>query len=196
MRNHPSSSLITTRKPISIPTPPSTSILILTHASANKKPESYPKNPLFESNEDDGDEKGQASKHQYAMDMDIAYGYPAQHQSRPTTQVETFNIPLQKQQNYPYSNNDQKTYLTGPLVFRVKIDGSPVEEDLNKPLPKDDDLELYHLSSTAFALTSSNRPNKNKPQSQSQTLTQQPSRIQRHYQVGTFPSTGKYQLYN
>lgn len=39
-----------------------------------------------------------------------------------------------------------QTYLSGPLVIRLRPDGSPVEEDKNRPLPRDDDLETYRLA--------------------------------------------------
>lgn len=44
-----------------------------------------------------------------------------------------------------YNKQQQKqpiTYLTGPMVVRVRPDGTPVEEDQNKPLPYDDDREI------------------------------------------------------
>ncbi|XP_061387560.1 rhythmically expressed gene 5 protein [Musca vetustissima] len=139
MRDHPSSQLITTRKPQSLPTPPATSIIILTHqqpstpksqpgdttmttttTTATSSETQYPHNPMFDSSE---------QKHQYAMDMDIAYGYPSMAHN---PQVDVFDI-----------GSVQKTYLTGPSVVRVKPDGTPVEEDKNKPAVKDDDLEHF-----------------------------------------------------
>lgn len=129
MRDHPSSHLITTRKPL--PTPPATSIIILTPQQPSTKTpiagsetttseSQYPKNPMFDVNE---------HKHQYAMDMDIAYGYPGLPHN---PQSEVFDV-----------TNSHKSYLSGPSVVRVKPDGSPVEEDRNKPLAKDDDLEHF-----------------------------------------------------
>ncbi|XP_037948976.1 rhythmically expressed gene 5 protein-like [Teleopsis dalmanni] len=136
MRDHPSSTLITTRKPTVVATPPGSSLIVITHqkpVSKSSAPTStaatnpvyqYPKNPLFDSDVE--------HKHKYAMDMDIAYGYP----SKPVhPQVETFDVNDKR-------NTQQKTYLTGPLVFRVRPDGTPVEEDQYNPLPKDDDLEV------------------------------------------------------
>ncbi|XP_058976451.1 rhythmically expressed gene 5 protein-like [Musca domestica] len=131
MRDHPSSQLITTRKP-ALATPPATSIIILTHqqpstpksnpigATTTTTETQYPHNPMFDSSE---------QKHQYAMDMDIAYGYPSMAHN---PQVDVFDV-----------GSVQKTYLTGPSVVRVKPDGTPVEEDKNKPVVKDDDLEHY-----------------------------------------------------
>lgn len=125
MRDHPSSTLITTRKPL--PTPPATSIVIIQPSHTKTKvgdsatsTTHYPKNPMFESSE---------HKHQYAMDMDIAYGAPSMAHN---PQIDVFD-----------ASTAHKTYLTGPSVVRVKPDGSPVEEDKNKAPVKDDDLETY-----------------------------------------------------
>ncbi|KAM7341950.1 rhythmically expressed gene 5 [Cochliomyia hominivorax] len=130
MRDHPSSALVTTRKPL--PTPPATSIVIMTHqqhgVTKNKLADNtkttsstghYPKNPMFDSSE---------HKHHYAMDMDIAYGAPSMAHN---PQIDVFDA------------SAHKTYLTGPSVVRVKPDGSPVEEDKNKAPVRDDDLETY-----------------------------------------------------
>uniref|UniRef100_A0A0A1XB35 Rhythmically expressed gene 5 protein n=1 Tax=Zeugodacus cucurbitae TaxID=28588 RepID=A0A0A1XB35_ZEUCU len=128
MRNHPSSTLITTRKPL--PTPPDSSLIILTHqkpANTAAATGAHSQNPLF-------DGEGE-NKHKFAMDMDITYGYGnGQTDNQKPSSTETF--------------------LSGPLVFRVRPDGSPVEEDQNKPLPRDDDLEAYQLSGTPAGSTS------------------------------------------
>lgn len=121
MRNHPSSTLITTRKPL--PTPPDSSLIILTHqkpANTAASTSTHSQNPLFDGEAD--------SKHKFAMDMDITYGYA--------------NGQTDIQKSSP------ETFLSGPLVFRVRPDGSPVEEDQYKPLPRDDDLEAYQLTAT------------------------------------------------
>ncbi|XP_017489320.1 PREDICTED: rhythmically expressed gene 5 protein-like, partial [Rhagoletis zephyria] len=135
MREHPSSTLVTTRKPL--PTPPDSSIIILTHqktantaapssanaaAAAAASTTTNSQNPLFDSDAD--------HKHKFAWDMDFAYGYPV-------TQTTVNQKP------------HAETFLSGPLVFRVRPDGTPVEEDQHKPLPRDEDLEAYQLSSAA-----------------------------------------------
>ncbi|XP_017462329.1 PREDICTED: rhythmically expressed gene 5 protein-like [Rhagoletis zephyria] len=134
MREHPSSTLVTTRKPL--PTPPDSSIIILTHqktantaapsfanaAAAASSTTTNSQNPLFDSDAD--------HKHKFAWDMDFAYGYPV-------TQTTVNQKP------------HAETFLSGPLVFRVRPDGTPVEEDQHKPLPRDEDLEAYQLSSAA-----------------------------------------------
>ncbi|XP_018800851.1 PREDICTED: rhythmically expressed gene 5 protein [Bactrocera latifrons] len=121
MRNHPSSTLITTRKPL--PTPPDSSLIILTHqkpANTAGSINTHSQNPLFDGEAD--------NKHKFAMDMDITYGYA--------------NGQIDNQKS------STETFLSGPLVFRVRPDGSPVEEDQHKPLPRDDDLEAYQLADT------------------------------------------------
>lgn len=127
MRDHPSSTLVTTRKPLA--TPPATSIFIMTHQKpgtsktkfidSTTSASQYPKNPMFDSNE---------HKHQYAMDMDIAYGHPSMAHN---PQIDVFDA------------SAHKTYLTGPSEVRVNPDGSPVEEDQHRAPVKDDDLESY-----------------------------------------------------
>ncbi|XP_013108017.1 rhythmically expressed gene 5 protein [Stomoxys calcitrans] len=146
MRDHHSSQLITTRKPL--PTPPATSIIILTHQQTSTQRPSiadsttaetqYPHNPMFDSSE---------HKHQYAMDMDIAYGYPSMAHN---PQIDVFDV-----------GNSQNTFLTGPSVVRVKPDGSPVEEDRNKPLAKDDDLEQYAAVAAAGTFGQQDAPKVN-----------------------------------
>lgn len=148
MRDHPSSILVTTRNPL--PTPPATSIMIMTHQQPSTTitklidtttaASQYPENPMFDSSE---------HKHEYAMDMDIAYGQPSMAHN---PEIDVFDT------------SAQKTYLTGPSVVRVKPDGSPVEEDQHKPAARDDDLEAY----ASVALTPRNdikvNPNNNQQQ--------------------------------
>ncbi|XP_017070513.1 rhythmically expressed gene 5 protein [Drosophila eugracilis] len=136
MRDHPSgASLVTTRQPLQqpLPTPPASSLIILTRqqlpheASHPIQSSSSGPNPIFESGE---------QKHKYAMDMDMAYGYVQQSSSElPVAAALTGEPP--------------KTYLTGPLVIRVRPDGSPVEEDKRMPLPRDEDLPLFRLGLAA-----------------------------------------------
>uniref|UniRef100_W8C8D1 Rhythmically expressed gene 5 protein n=1 Tax=Ceratitis capitata TaxID=7213 RepID=W8C8D1_CERCA len=147
MRDHPSSTLITTRKPL--PTPPDSSIIILTHqqpadAAAGAAASAHRHNPIFDS--------GAENKHKFAMDMDITYGYASGQADQQKPAAETF--------------------LSGPLVFRVRPDGSPVEEDQNKPLPRDDDLEAYHFRSTNAEKSST--PSTNNPSTATPSANAQP----------------------
>ncbi|EDV37215.1 uncharacterized protein Dana_GF11541 [Drosophila ananassae] len=123
MRDHPSgASLVTTRQPLSqpLPTPPASSLIILTRQQLPSAAVQS-SNPLFDSSGE--------QKHKYAMDMDMAYGYPALQQ--------------------PSSEMPPQRFLTGPLVIRVRPDGSPVEEDRQKPMPHDEDLPAFRLGLAA-----------------------------------------------
>lgn len=46
--------------------------------------------------------------------------------------------------------NSPSNYLIGPMIVRVKPDGSPVDEDKTKPLPVDDDREAMIIGSEFF----------------------------------------------
>ncbi|KAM8711793.1 hypothetical protein ACLKA7_012320 [Drosophila subpalustris] len=142
MRDHPSATLITTRKPQSLPTPPASSLIILSHQQQQQ-------NPLF-----DGSASGSSSsehKHKYAMDMDMAYGYGSEHS--PGVQ-QASELPVAA----ALTAQPPQTYLSGPLVIRLRPDGTPVEEDKNRPLPRDDDLETYRLANSGHVP----RPNRHR----------------------------------
>ncbi|KAH8389750.1 hypothetical protein KR200_001038 [Drosophila serrata] len=134
MRDHPSgASLVTTRQPIQqqpLPTPPASSLIILTRQQLPQSQSNS--NPLF-------DNSGE-QKHQYAMDMDMAYGYPSR---QPAASSEI--LPMAS----AFTGEPPKTFLTGPHVVRVRPDGSPVEEDSRRPLPRDEDLPLFRLGLAA-----------------------------------------------
>eukprot|EP00099_Drosophila_melanogaster_P014193 NP_477173.1 rhythmically expressed gene 5, isoform A [Drosophila melanogaster] len=138
MGDHPSgASLVTTRQPLQqpLPTPPASSLIILTrqqlpHGASHAHPiqsSGSATNPIFESGE---------QKHKYAMDMDKAYGYGPQSSSE---------LPMAA----ALTSEPSKRFLTGPLVIRVRPDGSPVEEDKMMPLPRDEDLPYFHLGLAA-----------------------------------------------
>ncbi|KAH8236273.1 hypothetical protein KR038_010182 [Drosophila bunnanda] len=138
MRDHPSgASLVTTRQPIQqqpLPTPPASSLIILTRQQLpqSQSPSQSNSNPLF-------DNSGE-QKHQYAMDMDMAYGYPSRQPA-----VNSEMLPMAS----AFTGEPPKTFLTGPHVVRVRPDGSPVEEDSRRPLPRDEDLPLFRLGLAA-----------------------------------------------
>uniref|UniRef100_A0A1B0FKN9 Uncharacterized protein n=1 Tax=Glossina morsitans morsitans TaxID=37546 RepID=A0A1B0FKN9_GLOMM len=145
MRNHPSSVLITTRKPLTSAS--GTTLLVLNDENPQKdntnvadtdtSETQHIKNPIFETDNE--------QQHQYAMDMDIAYGYPSMSHN---PQVDVFDSSAHSN---PSEEEKHRTYLTGPSVVRVRPDGTPVEEDRHKPLPQDDDLEVLNSSSSATA---------------------------------------------
>ncbi|XP_064540337.1 rhythmically expressed gene 5 protein [Drosophila montana] len=139
MRDHPSAMLITTRKPQPVPTPPASSLIILTHQQQpqqqqQQQEQQQQQNPLFESS-------GSEHKHKYAMDMDMAYGYGGG-QPKATAQQQSGELPAAA----ALTAEPPQRYLSGPLVMRLRTDGTPVEEDKNRPLPADDDLETYRLA--------------------------------------------------
>lgn len=63
----------------------------------------------------------------YANDMDFSY--------------DNNYVPQSSNVNLQYLDNNEPTYLTGPMVFRVHPDGTPVSGDYQRPLPKDDDRD-------------------------------------------------------
>jgi len=120
-----------------------------------KKPQQqqqFAKNPLFD------DVKPSGSANQNGMDdMDLAYQFPTGAENlypEPQNylpQEAATNVELQYvytavltgpgSSSYPTANG----ILSGPMVIRVRPDGTPVEEDKFKPLPRDDDREEMTL---------------------------------------------------
>jgi len=111
-------------------------------------------NPLFDGMDDDdaaaSEQKPQstpADKGSYGMDMDTSYGNgngyeePANHLPFATNIDYQFDLP---------AVNAPSNYLIGPMVVRVRPDGSPVDEDKTKPLPIDDDREAMTIGSGYF----------------------------------------------
>lgn len=142
-------------------------LLVRPRPSPGQQP---PQNPIFESTVNDKELQQAQQQQEYAMNMDISYGYPNTDPSGDlmATPSHTFN-----DNSGQFSEMDQRqtaperwknSYLSGPLVVRVKPDGSPVEEDRFKPLPKDDDLEFFGQPSTH----QSNRFRKSKDYTQKQ----------------------------
>ncbi|XP_030379150.1 rhythmically expressed gene 5 protein [Scaptodrosophila lebanonensis] len=146
MREHPSATLVTTRKPL--PTPPASSLIILTHQKAPQQPV---QNPLFDSSASE-------QNHKYAMDMDIAYGYGNNNNGNGNQPSATTSSELPEAAALTAKPPKTTSYLTGPLVIRVHPDGVPVEEDKYRPLPRDDDLDLFRLSSGSAASVGNLRP--------------------------------------
>lgn len=105
----------------------------------------YEHNPLFDNDNDFSDNRKSTSN--YASEMDFTYS------SFPTGAADSAFIEpsnqlpqeaatlLDLQYNLPSVVSPNSNYLTGPMVVRVRPDGTPVEEDRFKPLPRDDDRE-------------------------------------------------------
>lgn len=125
----------------------------------------YAPNPLFAGDLNNGnvdkDHKASSassssSSSAYAMGMDniySTYNYP--------TAIESLDSGRQPQNHLvqepaaatslhlnfdrPSSQSIANNFLSGPMVFRVRPDGTPVEEDKKNPLPRDDDREAMTI---------------------------------------------------
>ncbi|XP_055374169.1 rhythmically expressed gene 5 protein [Condylostylus longicornis] len=61
---------------------------------------------------------------------------------KPTSQNYIASALQHQQQQHQSLIETSTNYLSGPLVIRVRPDGTPVEEDKYKPLPRDDDRDF------------------------------------------------------
>lgn len=134
---------------------PSDDVDDVTNVNTNNKNTNHENNDNFVGhNSDIGGEKDSYDP----MDMDYSYGpnnglnnglngVYAEPQNHLPQEAST-NIHLQYlypslRPSYagyqPLSYEQNTNYLSGPMVFRVRPDGTPVEEDRTKPLPTDDD---------------------------------------------------------
>lgn len=119
----------------------------------------YEHNPLFDdrseaSSADSLNEASSSSSLAYAMDMDNSYSS----QNYPSA-IENQYVASEHNQNYlaheassvqlnfdkPQNQNSNVNYLTGPMVIRVRPDGTPVDEDQRVALPRDDDREAMSI---------------------------------------------------
>lgn len=101
----------------------------------------FEKNPLFDDNKMSSQSTYASGMetYQYPTAAEVTYKEPQNtlHQEAASDVVIQFDLPAHQEEHY----------LTGPMVIRVRPDGTPVEEDKNKPLPKDDDREALQLVS-------------------------------------------------
>lgn len=111
----------------------------------------YEKNPLFDDRIDTPKRSNNNNMNNYAADMDSSYGSYI----HPTGAEAAFIDP----QNYLGSASSvdlhydlpsetaasTTNFLSGPMVIRVRPDGTPVEEDKLIPLPRDDDREAMTI---------------------------------------------------
>lgn len=118
----------------------------------------YEKNPLFDDDNDNDYKQNQAasslsSSSAYANGMDSVYSS----QNYPTAAESDFSDPpnnlaqgaatnIDLHFDYPSETVASTTnFLSGPMIIRVRPDGTPVEEDQHKPLPRDDDREAMTI---------------------------------------------------
>lgn len=122
----------------------------------------FERNPLFDGMDDDDDAAATAEKKEpkpdkketnkkpvekvdYGMEMDMSYGNGYEEPEN--------HLPFATNINYQYdlpAVNAPSNYLIGPMIVRVKPDGSPVDEDKTKPLPIDDDREAMTIGTGYF----------------------------------------------
>lgn len=108
----------------------------------------FERNPLFDGMDDEEKPKEQnkPEKVDYSMDMDMSYG--GNGYEEPTNHL-PFATNVDFQYDLP-AVNAPSNYLIGPMIVRVKPDGTPVDEDKTKPLPIDDDREAMTIGSGYF----------------------------------------------
>ncbi|XP_055916805.1 rhythmically expressed gene 5 protein [Eupeodes corollae] len=157
IRGHPAVTVTTSRYPSQTQSTQSpSSVVILSHQNHP----SYPANPIFDDHE---------RKHTFAMDMDTAYGYaPPPSAPSQLSAEDRFSMHSTSPTSFK-----QPTYLSGPFVFRVRPDGSPIEEDKHKPYPLDDDLEAFQIAKQSKVATISTIKQKRLASLASQHLTVQ-----------------------
>lgn len=107
----------------------------------------FERNPLFDSvDETKIKNADRTTTINYAMDMesynDNRFDEPSNNQFPLATNVQLQYVPSVHEPN--------TNYLTGPMVIRVRPDGTPVEEDRSRPLPRDDDIEAMTMGSGYF----------------------------------------------
>lgn len=112
----------------------------------------FERNPLFDGIDDDEKPQGSENKpvtYDFSSDMDMSYGgVDGNAYDEPSNQ-----LPFATNVNYQYdlpAVNSPSNYLIGPMIVRVKPDGTPVDEDKARPLPVDDDREAMTIGSSGF----------------------------------------------
>lgn len=113
----------------------------------------YERNPLFDDDNNNGYKQNQAASSasaSYANGMDSAYNYPTAAESDfsdpPNNLAQGAATNIDLQYDYPSETVASTTnFLSGPMIIRVRPDGTPVEEDKHKALPRDDDREAMTI---------------------------------------------------
>lgn len=116
----------------------------------------YEKNPLFDDDNDNDYKQNQAASaasSSYANGMDSmysSYNYPTAAESDfadpPNNLAQGAATNIDLHYDYPSETVASTTnFLSGPMIIRVRPDGTPVDEDKHKPLPRDDDREAMTM---------------------------------------------------
>lgn len=111
----------------------------------------YEHNPLFDDRSDSAssdslNEASSSASLAYAMDMDNSYNsYPSAVENQYISNEPSHNqlAPEASSVQLNFDNqNNQINYLSGPMVVRVRPDGTPVDDVV---LPRDDDREAMTI---------------------------------------------------
>lgn len=112
----------------------------------------FERNPLFDGMDDESeseketkDNRKPAVKDDDDMDMDMSDGNGYEEMGN--------HLPFATNIDYQFdlpAVNAPSNYLIGPMVVRVRPDGSPVDEDKTKALPIDDDREAMTIGTGYF----------------------------------------------
>lgn len=124
-----------------------------THAPIRRPIGHYVHNPLFDDRSDSPssdslNEASSSSSLAYAMDMDNSYSsYPSGVENQYISSEPNHNqlAPEASSVELNYDNRNNINYLSGPMVVRVRPDGTPVDEGQRVVLPRDDDREAMTI---------------------------------------------------
>lgn len=113
----------------------------------------YEKNPLFDDRIDTAPKRSSSNMNMnnYAADMDSSYGSYVHPTGAETPFIDPQNYlgsasSVDLHYDLPSETVASTTnFLSGPMVIRVRPDGTPVEEDKLIPLPRDDDREAMQI---------------------------------------------------
>jgi len=103
---------------------------------------------LFD-NDNDFTDNRKSSTSNFASEMDFSYsafptGPSESVYNEPSNQLPAATA-MDLQYEVPSVFSPRDNYLSGPMVIRVRPDGTPVEEDRFKPLPRDDDRDAMRI---------------------------------------------------
>lgn len=115
----------------------------------------YERNPLFDGIDDDKPNV-KPTMQDFAGGMDAesnTFGFPSGPTNvdiDPSNQLSSASTVDFHYEPAVNQNAQNTNYLIGPMVVRVRPDGTPVEEDKSRPLPRDDDREAMTIGSGHF----------------------------------------------
>lgn len=152
----------------------------------------FERNPLFDGM-DDENEKTQNEDQKSGGNMDFGVNTDSANNNEEHGNFLPFATNIDYQYDLPAVNSPTTNYLIGPMVVRVRPDGSPVDEDRTKQLPIDDDQMTVK---TGYFL-SAKRPSTHleTPLAESESTAVQESLLNRHKQQIRTPNTKNRELF-